>query len=306
MTTKKQIPPRRGGKRNRAPELTRGYVGDERTEVTTKKETFMHEGHTLASQLQALRPGHYKAAVVLGSGLGPFADTVENAVRVPFADLPGFPVSGVSGHSGAVILGTIAGKDVMVLSGRAHFYEHGNAAVMRPAIAAIAAMGIETLFLTNAAGSLRKNVGPGEIMMLTDHINFAGTNPLFGEPTDRRFVDLSQAYDKGLQAAFREAASLEGVRLHEGVYMWFNGPSFETPAEIHAARVLGADAVGMSTVPEVILARFFGLKVAAISALTNLAAGMSPTPLSHHETKEMAPLGAAKIIKLLPRVIAGL
>lgn len=266
----------------------------------------MTEGLASAEKLRAARPADYKVGIVLGSGLGSFADTVEDAVRIPFTEIPGFPVSGVSGHSGAVILGKIAGVDVVVLSGRAHYYEHGKADVMRPVIATFAALGLKAVILTNAAGSLRKSAGPGEIMMITDHINFSGSNPLFGEPTDRRFVDLSAAYDPGLQKLFIEAANAEGILLHQGTYMWFSGPSFETPAEIHAAHVWGADAVGMSTVPEVILARFFGLRVAALSAITNLAAGMSATKLSHEETKAMAPLGAAKTARLLPRVIAAI
>jgi purine-nucleoside phosphorylase len=242
--------------------------------------------------------------LVLGSGLGSFADTVEEAVRFPFAELPGFPVSTVSGHRGELILGRIAGVPVAVLSGRGHYYEHGDAGVMKTPIGTLAELGAKAVVLTNAAGGLDPEVGPGELMMLSDHINFAGTNPLFGEMGDRRFVGLTQAYDGELAALFRAAAEAEGIRLSSGVYMWFNGPSFETPAEIRAARILGADAVGMSTVPEVILARFFGLRVAAVSTITNFAAGMTGAELSHEETKENGPKGAEKLKRLLPRVIA--
>lgn len=241
--------------------------------------------------------------LVLGSGLGGFADAVEDAVRFPFADLPGFPVSTVTGHRGELILGRIAGVPVAVLSGRAHYYEHADAAAMKTPIATLAELGATGVVLTNAAGGLDPAVGPGELMMIEDHINFAGTNPLFGETGDRRFVGLTQAYDEGLRALFRAAAAREGIALSSGVYMWFNGPSFETPAEIRAARILGAQAVGMSTVPEVILARFFGLKVAAVSTITNFAAGMTGNELSHEETKENGPKGAEKLKRLLPHVI---
>jgi purine-nucleoside phosphorylase len=241
--------------------------------------------------------------LVLGSGLGSFADTVENAVRFAFADLPGFPVSTVTGHRGELVVGTLAGVPVAVLSGRGHYYEHGDAAVMKTPIATFAELGCTAVLLTNAAGGLNLEVGPGELMMISDHINFAGANPLFGEMGDKRFVGMTQAYDPGLAALFADAARTEGIRLSSGVYMWFNGPSFETPAEIRAARILGADAVGMSTVPEVILARFFGLKVAAVSTVTNFAAGMTGAELSHEETKENGPKGAEKLKRLLPHVI---
>ena len=167
-----------------------------------------------------------------------------------------------------------------MLAGRAHYYEHGDAAAMRPALEALAALGIETLILTNAAGSLEPDMPPGSVMLITDHINFSGTNPLIGEPSDARFVGMTEAYDAGLRAAHRDGrARRRASPLHEGVYMWFSGPSFETPAEIRMARIMGADAVGMSTVPEVILARFLGLRVAACSVITNLAAGMTGAEL---------------------------
>ncbi len=255
----------------------------------------------LAERLGGLKPG---LAIVLGSGLGPLAGEVENAVRIPYAELPGFPHSGVSGHAGEIVAGTFSGKPVLLLAGRAHYYEHGNAAAMRPALEALAALGIDKLILTNAAGSLRADIPPGSVMLITDHINFSGTNPLFGEQTDRRFVGLTEAYDAGLRKAIVEAAKATGTPLHEGVYMWFSGPSFETPAEIRMARVMGADAVGMSTVPEVILARFLGMRVAACSVITNLAAGMTGGELSHQETKDMAPIGGARLSKILRHMLA--
>ena len=238
-------------------------------------------------------------AIILGSGLGGLAGEVENAVRISYADLPGFPTSGVTGHAGELVAGIFAGQPVLMLAGRAHYYEHGDAAAMRPVLEALAGIGITRLILTNAAGSLEPDMPLGSIMLITDHINFSGANPLFGESTDRRFVGLTQAYDAGIRAAFEQAAAATGTPLHKGVYMWFSGPSFETPAEIRMARVMGANAVGMSTVPEVILARFLGLRVAACSVITNLAAGMTGAELSHQETKDMAPLGGARLATVL-------
>ena len=174
---------------------------------------------------------------------------------------------------------------------------------MRVPIATLKALGCDTLLLTNAAGSLRTEVGPGEIMLITDHINFAGANPLIGEPTDDRFVGMTGAYDASLRAALLGAAEREGIRLATGVYMWFSGPSFETPAEIRMARTMGADAVGMSTVPEVILGRFYRLRVAAVSTITNFAAGMTGAEISHEETKALAPIGAAKLERILRRFL---
>lgn len=255
----------------------------------------------LVERLGGLAPD---IAIVLGSGLGSLAGKVENAVRISYAELPGFPKSGVTGHAGEVVAGTFAGRPVLLLAGRAHYYEHGDAAVMRPVLEVLAGFGIEKLILTNAAGSLREDMPPGSVMLITDHINFSGSNPLFGEPTDRRFVGLTEAYDAGIRAALEEAAKATGTPLSKGVYMWFSGPSFETPAEIRMARVMGADAVGMSTVPEVILARFLGLRVAACSVITNLAAGMTGGELSHQETKDVAPVGGARLAAILKRVFS--
>jgi purine-nucleoside phosphorylase len=210
----------------------------------------------------------------------------------------------VTGHAGKLVAGDLAGTPLIVLAGRAHYYESGNPAAMRPALEALAGIGIEKLILTNAAGSLEPEMGPGSVMLITDHINFSGTNPLFGEPTDGRFVGLTEAYDARIKAAFETAAQATGTQLHKGVYMWFSGPSFETPAEIRMARIMGANAVGMSTVPEVILARFLGLRVAACSVITNLAAGMTGAELSHQETKDMAPIGGQCLATILKRMLA--
>jgi purine-nucleoside phosphorylase len=261
------------------------------------------EGEAAAAVIRKAADRQYAVGLVLGSGLGGLADAVADAVRIPFADLPGFPQSTVSSHRGEVVAGRLEGVPVVVLAGRAHFYESGNAAVMRGAIATLKALGCDTLILTNSAGGLHATTGPGELMLIGDHIAFSGVNPLIGEPSDDRFVGMTGAYDKDLKADFHAAAKAEGVVLAEGVYMWFSGPSFETPAEIRMARTLGADAVGMSTVPEVILARFFGLRVAAVSTITNLAAGMTGAELSHEETKAVAPRGAKKLERIIRRYL---
>lgn len=240
--------------------------------------------------------------LVLGSGLGPLADAIEGAA-VPYADLPGFPHASVSGHAARLVVGTLEGHRVAALQGRAHYYESGDAAAMRLPLETLKALGAGAVLLTNAAGSLRPDMPTGSAMLLADHINMAGANPLVGEPTDARFVPLTDAHDPALRAALKAAASAEGVPLHEGVYAWWSGPSFETPAEIRMLRTLGADAVGMSTVPEVILARFLGLRVAALSAITNMAAGLSSEAISHEHTVAMAPLGADIIGRTLRRFV---
>jgi len=246
-----------------------------------------------------------KLGLILGSGLGHLAHAVDG-VAIPYADLPGFPHVGVSGHNPHLHIGTLDGVRVAVFGAREHYYENGNPAAMRPALDILQALGADHLIVTNAAGSLRPDIRPGDLMLLNDHINFSGLNPLIGEKTDARFVPMTTAHDPDLRAALRDAAKAEGVALPEGVYAWYSGPSFETPAEIRAIKILGGDAVGMSTVPEVILARFLGLKVAAISTITNMAAGMSDEQISHEHTKAMAPLGAAKLERILRAYLRGL
>lgn len=243
-------------------------------------------------------------ALILGSGLGHLAQAVEG-VAIPYADLPGFPNAGVSGHVPQLVIGQLEGRRVAVLGGRAHYYETGRADAMRLPLEVLRALGCRRLILTNAAGSLREDMPPGSLMLISDHIAFAGTNPLIGEPTDARFVPMTRAHDPQMRLALQAAARAENLALPEGVYCWFSGPSFETPAEIRAARILGADVVGMSTVPEVILARFLGLDCAAISVITNMGAGLSDESISHDHTKAMAPLGAAKLERILRRFLAG-
>ncbi|MCB1399131.1 MAG: purine-nucleoside phosphorylase [Rhodobacteraceae bacterium] len=246
-----------------------------------------------------------RLGLILGSGLGHLADEVQGTA-IPYSDLPGFPHAGVSGHNPKLVIGELEGQRVAVFGGRAHYYEHGNPAEMRLPLEILRGLGCESLLLTNAAGSLRADIPPGGLMLLNDHIAFAGTNPLIGEPTDARFVPMTEAHDPALRAALATAARAEGIALPEGVYCWFSGPSFETPAEIRAAKVLGADAVGMSTVPEVILARFLGLRVAAVSVITNMGAGMADEQISHEQTKAIAPLGAAKLERVLRRYLRDL
>jgi purine-nucleoside phosphorylase len=259
----------------------------------------------LAHKIAAYAPGIAPdTAIVLGSGLGGLADDVEDPAVIRYGELPGFPASGVSSHRGELIVGRLAGRDVAVLAGRAHYYEHGDVRAMAVPIATLAALGVKRLVLTNAAGSLRADVGPGTPMLITDHIAAAGTNPLIGESGDERFVSMVDAYSPTLCDIARRTAKKLKIRLAEGVYLWVSGPSFETPAEIRMFRVWGADAVGMSTVPEVILARRAGLEVLAISMITNLAAGMTGRALSHDETKAVAAEGAGRLRRLVTGILA--
>jgi purine-nucleoside phosphorylase len=247
------------------------------------------------------------AALVLGSGLSALGDMLRDKVAIPYSELKGFPgSSGVSGHGRDLLIGEMGGKRIAVLTGREHYYEHGNAAAMRPALETVAALGATTVLLTNSAGSLDKEVQPGDLMLIADHINYAGMNPLIGEPTDRRFVNMVDAYDPGLRALSKELATALGIALKEGVYLWYSGPSFETVAEIQMAIRLGANAVGMSTAPEVILARMLGLRVWACSSVTNMGAGLSDEKISHEHTKTMAVQCAEKLKRLIPALVEAL
>ena len=264
----------------------------------------------IAHALDAIRAGGidgpFALAIVLGTGLGPLADALEDAVAIPFSEIPHFPRSGVSGHAGRLVAGSLEGKRVLALQGRAHFYEHGDAAVMRVAIGAIAGLGAPPLLLTNAAGSTRAEIRPGRLVAIADHIALFCPNPLVGEADERRFVPMTDAYDEALRARLAAAADEIGVPFGEGVYMWCSGPSFETPAEIRLAQAVGADLVGMSTVPEVILARYHGLAVAGISTVTNLAAGIEGANPSHAETKEVGAHASADLQRLVRAFVAKL
>jgi xanthosine phosphorylase len=251
--------------------------------------------------------GTPRVGVVLGSGLGAVADAVENPVVVGYEELPGFPRPTVFGHAGRAVLGSIGGVPVAVLQGRAHLYEGGDPEALRTPVRALRAAGAEILVLTNAAGSLRPSVGPGSLMAITDHINMTGVNLLMGPNDDAigpRFPSLRDAYDPVLLDLLRESAREVGVELAEGVYLAVSGPSFETPAEIRAYATMGADAVGMSTVQETILARHCGLRVAAVSVITNLAEGMGDEPLSHEQTLRSAESGAGDLSRLLLEFIS--
>ncbi|MBC7139987.1 MAG: purine-nucleoside phosphorylase [Defluviimonas sp.] len=265
--------------------------------------TALETASALAARVHAVAGTEpVKLGLILGSGLGHLAGAVRGSA-IDYASLPGFPHAGVSGHAPHLVIGELEGQRVAVLGGRAHYYETGDPAAMRLPLELLKELGAETLLLTNAAGSLVPTTPPGSLMLIRDHINFSGLNPLIGEPSEARFVPMTEAHDPALRAALRAAARAEGVEMAEGVYAWYSGPSFETPAEIRAIRTLGADAVGMSTVPEVILARFLGLRVAAVSVITNMAAGLSDEAISHEHTKAMAPLGAAKLERVLRRCL---
>ena len=250
--------------------------------------------------------GPYACALVTGTGLGGIAAALTESAALDYAAIPGFPGPGVSGHGGRLHRGRLAGRKVLVFEGRAHAYERGDPAAMRVPLACARHLGARRLLLTNASGSLRPEAGPGSLVLLADHINLSGMNPLIGEASDARFVPMTEAYDPALRAGLRAAAETCGVPLGEGIYAWFSGPSFETPAEVRMAGLLGADLVGMSTVPEVILARFLDLPVAAVSVVTNLAAGVAGGAPHHAETKAVAARAAADLARLLRAFVAGL
>jgi xanthosine phosphorylase len=252
-------------------------------------------------------PAVPRVGVVLGSGLGAVADAVEDAVVVPYEDLPGFPQPTVEGHAGRAVLGRIGGVPVALLQGRAHGYEGGPVEALRIPVRTIRQAGALILVLTNAAGSLRPEVGPGRLMAITDHINMTGLNALVGPNDDSigpRFPSLRDAYDPVLLQMLRDAATELRIDLAEGVYLATSGPSFETPAEIRAFGTLGADAVGMSTVHETTVARHCGLRVVGISAITNLAEGLSDEPLSHEQTLRDAERAAGDLTRLLLGFVA--
>jgi xanthosine phosphorylase len=268
------------------------------------------EPQAAAAVIAARAPGFRpRLGLVLGSGLGGFAETIEGPVVIDYADLPGFPRPSVAGHAGRLLLGRAHGVDIAVLQGRVHVYEgRGMAAVLAP-VRTLKLLGAEILLLTNAAGSLDPTVGPGRLVAIADHINFMPGNPLIGPNDDRfgpRFPSLRDAYDPALRRGLRQAADAAGIALSEGVYLACSGPSFETPAEIRAFRILGADLVGMSTVPEAIAARHCGLRVAAVSVITNLAEGLGDEALSHTHTLAMAERAAADLGRLIAGFLEGL
>jgi xanthosine phosphorylase len=265
---------------------------------------------SVASSMLLLRaPAPPRVAIVLGSGLGAVADAVTGAETVGYEELPGFPSPTVAGHAGRAVLGHIGDVPVAVLQGRQHVYEGGDLEPIRAPVRAVREAGAEILVLTNAAGSLRPEVGPGALMAITDHINLSAVNILTGPNDERigpRFPSMRDAYDPELRAQLHSAADALGIALADGVYLAVSGPTFETPAEIRAFGILGADAVGMSTVHETIVARHSGLRVVAISAITNLAEGLSDVELSHEQTLRDGERAAADLSRLLTRFVEAL
>lgn len=270
-----------------------------------------HPAHAIEASVARLRAGGHapRIAVLLGSGWGPFAARVQDAVTLPYAELPAFPAPAVGGHAGRVLLGRIGPHEVAVLAGRAHAYETGAPDGMTGAIRTLAALGVQVLVQTNAAGSLDPAMPAGTPMLVSDHLNLPQRSPLTGPAGpagDDRFVSMVDAYCPRLRAQARALAARASVPLAEGVYAWVLGPQFETPAEIRMLRALGAQAVGMSTVPETILARHAGLRVLALSLLTNMAAGLSDEALSHAHTLSAAAAAGARAADLLQAIVAGL
>lgn len=228
-------------------------------------------------------------AIVLGSGLGDLANQIEDAVRITYKDIPHFPVSTVAGHAGQLVIGKLGTKTVLCMAGRFHYYEGYSMDRLVFPIQVMRVMGLEKLILTNAAGCVNKSWNPGELMLISDHIKLCAECPMRGPNEDKlgaRFFDMSNAYDASLRAIAREEAKRLGIPLREGVYEYFTGPNYETPAEVRFARTAGADAVGMSTVPEAIAAAHCGLRVLGISCMTNMAAGVTDVPLNHKEVLE--------------------
>lgn len=231
-----------------------------------------------------------EVGLILGSGLGELADEIEDRVVIQYTDIPSFPVSTVEGHAGQLVCGTLGGKKVIALQGRFHYYEGYTMEVVTFPIRVMSELGVESMIVTNAAGGVNRDFTPGDLMMITDHINFFGTNPLIGandEEQGPRFPDLSQAYDLEYQEYIKEAASELNLPLKEGVYFGMTGPTYESPAEIRMINTLGGDSVGMSTVPEVIVARHAGIRVAGISCITNFAAGLGGE-LNHEDVIEVS------------------
>jgi purine-nucleoside phosphorylase len=245
-------------------------------------------------------------AIVLGSGLGDFADSVGDAIVTPYEEIPHWPASNVIGHAGRLAIGTVAGKRVAALAGRVHFYEGHDLSTVVFATRVMGRLGVQQIVLTNAAGGINTGFAQGALMVIDDHINLLGSNPLVGANDDRfgmRFPDMSEVYSRRLRAVADAAARARGVAISHGVYVAVHGPSYETPAEIRAFRTLGADAVGMSTVPEAIAARHMGMDVLGISCITNMAAGVLPQPLDHNDVMETARRVKGSFIALLEGII---
>ena len=249
---------------------------------------------------------HPQVGLILGSGLGELAEDVENAIRIPYENIPNFPVSTVAGHAGQLVYGDLAGKKVLILQGRVHYYEGYDLNTVTYPVRIFKELGVETVIVTNAAGGINTSFQPGDLMIIMDHINLAGNNPLIGANLDAhgpRFVDLTETYSLRGQAILRQAAAKEGIHLQQGVYTWVTGPSYETPAEIRYMRTIGGDAVGMSTVPEAIVAKHCGMEVLGISCITNLASGMQSS-LNHEEVMEISAKVKPRFKNLIKNTLA--
>jgi purine-nucleoside phosphorylase len=268
---------------------------------------FGAEAATLAAAAVRDRLGGttFDTAVVLGSGLGALADEIDAVARIPFREIPGFPAATVAGHAGMLIVGTLAGKTVAALAGRFHMYEGHDARLAAFSSRVVNALGARTLIVSNAAGGVNRLWQPGDLMLIRDHINLMFRNPLTGpvEAGDTRFPDMSEPYDASLCALARRVAGAQGLLLREGVYAGLLGPTYETPAEVRMLALLGADAVGMSTVPEVIVARAVGMRVLGVSCITNLACGLSSMPITHAEVLETTNRAASRFTALIRGVL---
>lgn len=245
-------------------------------------------------------------ALILGSGLGSLADEIEDAVYFPYRDIPHFPVSTVEGHAGRLVIGILEGKKVVAMQGRFHYYEGYDMEEVTFPVRVMKLLGVEKLIVTNAAGAVNKSFNPGDLMLISDHLNLTGDNPLIGRNLEKfgpRFPDMSNAYDKDLRDKVKKGAKSINIELQEGVYVAMSGPTYETPAEVRMVRILGGDAVGMSTVPEVIIAAHSGIKVAGISCMTNMAAGILEQPLDHKEVIETSEMVREKFIKLMKNIV---
>lgn len=244
--------------------------------------------------------------LILGSGLGAIADKIENAEYYPYESLPNFPVSTVSGHAGRLVIGTFQGKQVVAMQGRFHFYEGYEMNDVTFPVRVMKLLGVKTLIVTNAAGAVNTSYKAGDLMLISDHINLSGRNPLIGKNLDEfgtRFPDMSNAYNKDLRTKVRTIAKNLDIKLQEGVYCMFSGPTYETPAEVKMARILGGDAAGMSTAPEVVVANHCGIKVLGVSCMTNMAAGILEQPLTHQEVMETSEMVRETFIKLMTTII---
>jgi purine-nucleoside phosphorylase len=241
----------------------------------------------------------FDLGIILGSGLGEAVEPMADQVTIPYSQLPGFPAMQVSGHDGMLVAGEMEGVNVLCLKGRSHYYERGDAKAMMTPIETMSMLGVGKLLITGSVGSVNADLYPGTLALISDHINFNGHNPLIGADGDGGFISMTQAYDEKMFARLKRCAALAGVTLKDGVYMWFAGPSFETPAEVRMARLLGADVIGMSVVPEVILARRIGMRVGAIGAVTNFGAGFNKADPSHIATRDLARQAAITLRRII-------